>query len=341
VDRRERQCREIGVSTESSQQQIGQRMALFRSDPMKTLQRDIDAAKANRDRLAAKLAESETAITERRARAMQLARDGAEDGALDKAEAAIRSAQDRCTTLAAALGDVEAQLAALEKTFAENADRIEREHTAKEVEQLARRWTDACAALVDAAAKVDDYGERMSMIVPEAGAAWHLSKTIKREIPQNAELIVRLARQHGASVIAGSAPSAMPQPPEPYVEVLPPLREPTAQLFALRSIKWRDDKGQQRFVGQYRDASVPQRLVARALRSGACVVVNDPRRAKLHTQGGTTQHPDGAFDLDEPEPERLAEPIMASTPQFVPFDRGPPKVMQIGTGTRSQLTESR
>jgi hypothetical protein len=307
------------------------RMA-FWSDPMKKLQGDIASAKANRDRLTGKLADTEAAIIERRTAAMTLARDGAEDAALDKAEAAIRAAQDRAATITAAVAEVEQQLASLEKTFAENSDRIERGKTGAEIEQLARRWTDACAALVDAATKLGDYGERVSMIVPEAGAAWHFCKTITNEIPQNAELITKLLRQHGASVIAGSAPSAMPQPPQPYVEVLPPLREPTVQLFALRSIKWRDDQGQQRFVGQYRDAPVPQRLVARSLRSGACVPVTDPRRAKLHTQGDTTQHPDGAFDLDAEE-ERQAEPIMASAPPptFQVVDRGPPIPMKIAT----------
>jgi hypothetical protein len=70
-------------------------MAFLKSNPEKTLQRDIDAAQANRDRLSAKLVECETAIVERRGAARALARDGADDSALEKAEAAIRSAQDR------------------------------------------------------------------------------------------------------------------------------------------------------------------------------------------------------------------------------------------------------
>ena len=37
-------------------------MAIFKSSPEKTIQRDIDTATANRDRLSAKLAECEQAI---------------------------------------------------------------------------------------------------------------------------------------------------------------------------------------------------------------------------------------------------------------------------------------
>src|SRR3981081_679289 len=117
-------------------------MAIFKANPEKALQRDIDAAKANHDRLAAKLAECETAIVERRSTAQALARDGAEDGVLDKAETAVRSAQDRAATIAGAIADVDRQLTVLERTKAENADRKLRSETAAATELLAREVVD-------------------------------------------------------------------------------------------------------------------------------------------------------------------------------------------------------
>ena len=181
---------------------------------------------------------------------------------------------------------------------------------------------EGCAKLVADAAALADWTARAAAVVPGAGGVLNFCQIISREIPQASELIAKLLRVHAASVIAGHAASSLPQPMEAYMPSPAPLREPTEQLFCLRSIKFVDDTSQQRFVGQYRDASVPQRLVARALRSGACVAVTDPRRAKLGTQGDTTQHPDGAFDLDAEE-ERQADPIYASTPpQLQVVDRG-------------------
>jgi hypothetical protein len=307
----------------------GAAMALFSKDPQRVLERDIASAKANRDRLAAKLLECEAAISQHREQAKTAAATGAEDATLDLAEGLIRSAQDRHTTLAAALGDVEAQLAALERTHADNADRILREQTAASVELLARRVLESAEVMVKAAAAFAGHIEKAAAVAPEAAGLLNFAVIVGNEIPGAVAQTGALLRAHAAAVIAGSAPSAMPEPAPAYIPPPVAAKPPAAQLFCLRSIKFVDDTGQQRFVGQYRDASVPQRLVARALRSGACVAVSDPCRAKLHTQGDTTQHPDGAFDLDEPEP-RVAEPIMQSSP-FVVVDRGPPKIVQIAT----------
>src|SRR5246127_1211147 len=98
-------------------------MALFKlSNPEKTVQRDIDGAIANRERLSAKLAESEQAIARHAEAAKQSALNG-DDDELDRAEASLRAAQDRSATLRAALADVEQRLEALKRTNAEIADR--------------------------------------------------------------------------------------------------------------------------------------------------------------------------------------------------------------------------
>jgi hypothetical protein len=79
-------------------------MALFaKADPAQAL-------RANIVRLTADLSRWQAATVERHMKARQLARDGADDTALDKAEAATRSAQDRAQTVQGALADVEQQL---------------------------------------------------------------------------------------------------------------------------------------------------------------------------------------------------------------------------------------
>jgi septal ring factor EnvC (AmiA/AmiB activator) len=74
-------------------------MALFKSsNPEKAVQRDIDAATANRERLSPKLAEAEQAVARHAAAAKQAALTG-DDAELDRAEASQRAAQDRSATL--------------------------------------------------------------------------------------------------------------------------------------------------------------------------------------------------------------------------------------------------
>jgi hypothetical protein len=51
----------------------------LKSDPEKTLGRDLNAARSSRDKLFARLSDAELAISERRAEAQRLARDGAND----------------------------------------------------------------------------------------------------------------------------------------------------------------------------------------------------------------------------------------------------------------------
>jgi hypothetical protein len=140
-------------------------------------------------------------------------------------------------------------------------------------------------------------------------------------------LIAKLLRVHAAAVLEGRAASSLPQPMQAYIPPPTPIRESTQTLFCLRSVRWIDDQGQQKFVGQYRDAAVPVRLVGHALKSGACVPVTDPRRRELQSQGGTMQHPDGALDLDEPE--RPGPAIYLSPPQLQVIDRGPPIPMRV------------
>ncbi|MBV8699042.1 hypothetical protein [Bradyrhizobium sp.] len=89
-------------------------MAIFKSNPEKAVQRDIDAATANCERLSAKLAEFEQAVARHSDAAKQAALTG-DDAELDRAEAAQRAAQDRSATLRTALTAVEQQLEALER----------------------------------------------------------------------------------------------------------------------------------------------------------------------------------------------------------------------------------
>ena len=181
-------------------------MGLFKM----SLEKQITAAKAARDKLIARLADAEVAITERRTAAEQLALDGATDDELTLCEDKLRAAQDRRVTLKAALIKGEAEVSRLEMERDQAADRKQREATSIEVEQLARAISSDYARLVAAAATATDHTARASAVVPESGGALNLFQIIATQLPDAATLIGRLLRAHGEAVRDGRAAAAMP-----------------------------------------------------------------------------------------------------------------------------------
>jgi hypothetical protein len=107
---------------------------------------------------------------------------------------------------------------------------------------------------------------------------------------------------------------------------------PTQIVFALRSVKWRDENGVQQLGAKFSDVYLPPQTAARALQSGACVRVDDPLRRK--NKGWSTEIPraDLAFDLDaDPATQEQppSEPIQHSA--FQALDRGPGYNLRVAT----------
>jgi hypothetical protein len=205
-------------------------MALFKlSNPEKAVQRDIDAAIANRERLSAKLAESEQAIARHAAAAKQSALNG-DDDELDRAEASLRATQDRSATLRTALAELEQRLEALERAKAEIADRKLRAQTAAEIELLVRNMTDAVVEFDAAAARLSEYTTRAVPLLWEARGLDDFVTIGRAQVPDAVDVVSKLLRAHADAVIAGSAPATLPLPeePAPKGERRPPAADATA-----------------------------------------------------------------------------------------------------------------
>jgi hypothetical protein len=74
---------------------------LFRKSPQKKLQADLDGARADCATLAARVSVAEQSLLDRQAEARKLARDNADEAALDTANGNVRKALDRVATLRA------------------------------------------------------------------------------------------------------------------------------------------------------------------------------------------------------------------------------------------------
>lgn len=285
------------IKEETAQQISETAMAFFKSNPEKTVQRDIDAAKVTLDRLSARLLDTDQAIVQHTAAAQKLALDG-DDAGLDRAEASLRAAQDRRSTLKAAATQLEQQLSVLEQTKAENADRKLRAETAAVVELLAREVIDAAAAFDATAAALADCTARAAPIVFEATGVQHFALIARAEIPAAGDMIAALLRTHASAVLDGSGPAVLPTSEPPFVEPVKEKPPPTVRLFAMRPIKWRDASGQQRSAQKFTDADLTESAAARGLASGACVRLSDPLRKQHHGTAPGPVRVDLAFDLD-------------------------------------------
>jgi hypothetical protein len=254
-------------------------MALFKSNPEKTLQRDIDAAKSNRDRLTAKLAETEGVIAERRRAAKALALSGANDPELDKAELAIRSAQDRAANYSDALAEVSQDLAALEQTQIENSDRKLRTETASEIAAMATNLENAAAKFDTAVAALSDVAGRAALFIPDALGLEAFAVSSRQQVPPAVELVAAVMRNHAAAVLSGSAAATL-RKAEPVTA--PPPKIPLTRVFLLRHVAWTDVDGNLQNSPAFFDRDLPPELAERAINMGAATILSDPRRRELN-----------------------------------------------------------
>jgi hypothetical protein len=212
----------------------------------RALRREIDAARKSEGRLAADLVKWQSAVERRKAAAEALARDdGADDDKIDAAVASTGGAQDRVDNASASLASVRDALAVLEAKHAQEVDRAQRDQTASTIELLARELAEACEAMDKAAVVVANVTARAFPVAPEAGGLHQLAIICHTELPAASDLITRLLRERGRAVIAGTAPAIL-KTPDAGPNTPPTAAEPvTTQMFALRSIKWRDANGRQ------------------------------------------------------------------------------------------------
>jgi hypothetical protein len=294
-------------------------MAFFKEAPIKTVTKDRDNAKANVDRLATKLAAAEQAVTARRSEAQQLALDGADDAALDKAEAALHGALDRQSTIDAASAEATKLVALLESRLAEMHDRETRAKTAAEVEAIAVDFDSVATSFDTTITELAGVAERAKRYCLDASGLVTFAAVAKTQVADAVAMVAAMLHAHAASLTAAPVVA-----PEPYVK-----------LFCLKPVRWMAD-GRQNLARRFTDIDLPPGLAALALRSGACCRLDDPRR-KANFGADTVGHPDlkSCFDLSGPDqPERAA-------PKTAPIQHSAFEEPVIGTPYLAQIAGNR
>jgi hypothetical protein len=281
-------------------------MALFQKSPGKTLQHDRATALSNRDRLAARLTEAEDAVIATKSAAQRAAIEG-DDAGLDAAERAGSAATTRLATITAAYAEAEQVLAKLDGQIAATLDKNTRAATAVEANAMADDLIQAAAGFDIAIAALADVSIRAASIVFEATGLAAFSASSRTEVPQAAEVVASLLRDHGAAVLVGMAPATLPTPAKPFTPTIAP-KPVTRPLFTLRSISWTNADGMLRVAQRYTDADLPLAAADRAIKARVCVEMTDPaRNPSTHNQWPGHPDPAQCYSLDGAAPVDVIE----------------------------------
>lgn len=299
--------------------------------------RDLQSAITKRDDLDRRLKSAETRVVECRDAAHTLARDGADDKALDVAEAALRAAQDRVATLTVALGDLRKDVAGLEAVINAANDKRERAATAAAIERIALDLVEAGKTFDEAAARLAAAARRASDIVLDANGLTAYALNAAAEVPAAISMINDVLRHRAVLVINGSAPAALPQPEKPQTRPVLVEAPKLERVFAIRHLRFTDSDGIIRRAPKMHAVDLKPEHASRAISRALAIRIDDPRVKQLSGTFGA-QLPNLSWCVNLDSDEAATDAPVDTTPSstapirhsmFEPLDRGKPFTLRV------------
>jgi hypothetical protein len=240
-------------------------MAFFKRElsPVERFERALKEKQTARQKLANRLSAAETALSEQRTDAERLAVAGATNAKLARAEAKMRTVEDRAKTLRATLVEFDEQVIATERALADARAQRDRDKAADEIEALAAaieqagpRFEAGAAALVEAVAK------GTAQVLEATRFATSVDE-MRREVLSAADLICWELRSTAVRTRAGNANVALLAPPEP--KQLPAPEIERQLIYTLNPLSWREGN-EVRKVAAFTMVGLPKTLLPVALR---------------------------------------------------------------------------
>ena len=258
--------------------------------PVERFEAVLTEKQAARQRLAARLDAAEAVLTEKRTAAEKLAVAGAATTQLERAEANLRSVEERARTLRAELADLDEQVAATERAVTEAKAQRDRDTAADGIEAMAAAIEKAMPAFGTGSAALLSAVAGGKVPVPEATKFSDSVEAVRREVLAAAELLCWELRSAAMRTRVGNANEAQVAA-EP---VQPPAPETERQLiYTLNPLSWREG-GELRSVAAFTVAGLPKPLLAVALRHQHVDYINARRVQTLMHVHGNGQNGDAA-----------------------------------------------
>jgi len=273
-------------------------MSFFRRElgPVERFENALRDKQAARLRWAAKSRAADAVVADKRKAAEKLAVEGAADAKLARAEAELRSVDERAKTLRAELAEFDEQLVATERALAEARAQRERDRVADAIE--------AMASAIEKAAPGFDAGAAGLLAAvgndpPPIAQAARFSDSIdavRREVLSAVELICWELRSAAASTRSGNANTGESALAEPEQPALPDIQRQL--VYTLNPLQWREGTEVKR-VPAFAVIGLPKYLVAIALRHQHADHMNARRvQTLMHVHG--TAGAQVEVDADDP-----------------------------------------
>jgi hypothetical protein len=274
-------------------------MGFFKRElsPVERFERALKDKQATRQTLADRLSIAETVLAEKRVAAERLAVAGAANAQLDRAEANLRTVEERAKTLRAGLVEFDEQIALTERALADAKAQRDRELVAEKIEAMAAAIVQAVPGFNAGAAALVEAVTKSAASIPEATSFSTSVDAMRREVLSAADLICWELRTAAVRTRAGNANSGFSAAPAPEQS---PASEIERQLvYTLNPLLWRE-ASEVRRVPAFALVGLPKMLLPVALRHQHVDYLNARRvQTLMHVHGSGRLHSDP--DQDDPQ----------------------------------------
>jgi hypothetical protein len=270
-------------------------MSFFRRElsPVEHFESALREKQAARLKLAVKLRAADAVVADRRKAAERLAVAGAADAKLARAEAELRTVEERAKTLRAELVDFDEQFLSTERALAEARAQRERDGIADAIE--------AMAAAIEKAAPGFDAGTvgllaaaTGTITLPQAARFSASIDAVRREVLSAVELICWELRSAAVSTRSGNANAGESAAAEPEEPALPDIQRQL--IYTLNPLQWREG-AELRQVPAFSAVGLPKYLLPVALRHQHVDHMNARRvQTLMHVHGNGAAHAELAPD---------------------------------------------
>jgi hypothetical protein len=274
-------------------------MAFFKRElsPVERFESALREKQTARQKLADRLSVAEGLLGEKRAAAERLAVAGAANAKLDRAEADMRTVEERAKTLRTALAELDEQVASTERALADARTQRDRNLAADGIEAMAAAIERAVPGFDVGAAALVGAVTTSAASIPEATRFSASVDAVRREILAAADLICWELRSAAVRTRAGNGNVGLGSPAEP--EPPPPPEIERQLIYTLNPLLWREG-GEVRSVPAFVLVGLPKGLLPVALRHQHVDHLNARRvQTLMHVHGGGRF--DGNIDPDNPQ----------------------------------------
>jgi hypothetical protein len=250
-----------------------------------------------RQKLAERLSVAETELAEKRTAAEQLAVAGANNSRLDRAEASMRTVEDRAKTLRAELVEVDDQVASAERALADAKAQRDRDTLADQIEAMATAIEQAAPGFESGTTALVEAVTRSALSIPEATRFASSVDAVRSEVRAATDLICWELRSAAVRTRAGNANLASITLSES--EQLASAEADRQLIYTLHPLRWREGD-EVRKVAAFALVGLPKALLQVALQHQHVDHLNARRVQTLMHLHGSAGH-NGEPQDDDPQ----------------------------------------